>query len=63
MPVLAVRLAGVVSHEALSTQDVLSPRYRFEVVGVDTAPIAAQMIELKTSRDGTDDEFVCDTMR
>lgn len=46
-----------------ATPNVLRPRYRFKVVGIDAIPNAAQMVEFHPGRDRPTMPFIYDAMR
>ena len=52
VPVLTVCLGRVSGVHGFAAQQVFFARYRFQVIWIDAMPYSAQVIKLKTGRDG-----------
>ena len=59
----AVRLASVLSRRALTAQYVLGLGDWFEVRGIHTGAISAEVVELEPSRNRPDQEFIGEPVR
>ena len=49
MSVETMRLAGVLSADAVAAENVFSSRYGLQVIWVDTAPVSAKVVECEVA--------------
>jgi hypothetical protein len=63
MPVLAVRLPGILGRSADSPKNIDPAGYGFHVGGVDAAVVTAEMVDVEAKGNGSDQTLVGEAMR